>query len=321
MDVPPPNYRRSFWKSPHHAWLALLTVGAGFITAQPLFLLIGATAYALGLIYLPDAGFFRNWLDRRRQAAEQALAQTQLTEFLKRREMLLKQLPGYLQERYYALATVCQEIVKTNHDPASGASSAPDDPRVQRLEELLWTYLRLLSIEGSLQSFLETERQENLPQLVASARDEINQLTADIDKLKSQGNTTALDTKQRLRDSRLEYLQVLERRVAQVDQAKANLDLVISEQDRLNQQIKLIRADSIAIKNPEAITARIDATVETLNQTNRWLAEMDQFKDVIADAPPPNQRIGFQPAPPVVSPKPPIINRPSTQSQQNKSRP
>lgn len=321
MDVPPPNYRRSFWKSPHHAWLALLTVGAGFITAQPLFLLIGATAYALGLIYFPDTGFFRSWLDRRRLAAEQAIGQAELTEFLKRREKLLQELPGYLQERYYSLAAVCQEIVKISHDPTSDASAPTDDPRVQRLEELMWTYLRLLSIEGTLQSFLETERQENLPQLVASARDEINQLSADIEKLKSQGNQTALDTKQRLRDSRLEYLQVLERRVAQVDQSKANLDLVVSEQDRLNQQIKLIRADSIAIKNPEAITARIDATVETLNQTNRWLAEMDQFKDVIRDAPPPNQRIGFQPAPPVVSAKPPVVNRPSAQSQKNKSQP
>lgn len=320
MEVPPPNYRRSFWKSPHHAWLALLTLGAGFITAQPLFLLLGATAYALGLIYLPDANFFQRWIDQRRQAADQALAQAQLAEFLKRREKLLKELPGYLQEKYFALAAVCQEIVKTNHDPVRDSVASVDDPRVQRLEELMWTYLRLLSIEGSLEKFLETERQENLPELMASARSEIEQLSVEIDRLKGQGNATASDTKQRLRDSRLEYLQVLERRVAQVEQAQANLELVVSEQERLNQQIKLIRADSIAIKNPEAITARIDATVETLNQTNRWLAEMDQFKDVIRDGPPPNQRIGFQPAPPVVSPPPANPQRPIIQSPKNRSR-
>ena len=39
-------------------------MGAGFLSAQPLFLILGAAAYSLGWIYLPDLPFFRGYLQR-----------------------------------------------------------------------------------------------------------------------------------------------------------------------------------------------------------------------------------------------------------------
>ena len=76
--------------------------------------------------------------------------------------------------------------------------------------------------------------------------------------------------------------------------AQANLALVVSEQERLDQQIKLIRADAVATKNAEILTARIDATVEHLDQTNKWLSEMDEFKDLVGDMPSTELRVGYQ---------------------------
>jgi hypothetical protein len=70
--------------------------------------------------------------------------------------------------------------------------------------------------------------------------------------------------------------------------------LVVSEQERLDQQIKLIRADAVATKNAETLTARIDATVEHLDQTNKWLSEMDEFKDMVGDMPSTELRVGYQ---------------------------
>ena len=67
MDTQAPNYHREFFKSPHHAALALLTLGLGFLSAQVLGLIAGATAYVLGWIYLPDLAFFRRWVDRRNE--------------------------------------------------------------------------------------------------------------------------------------------------------------------------------------------------------------------------------------------------------------
>src|SRR5947207_800217 len=51
-------------------------------------------------------------------------------------------------------------------------------------------------------------------------------------------------------------------------------------------------------------SAQIDATVETLDQTNKWLAEMDEFKDVAGDLPTTAMRIGYETlAPPVIPPQ------------------
>src|SRR5205814_9982306 len=112
--------------------------------------------------------------------------------------------------------------------------------------------------------------------------------------------------KQRDPASRLERLEVLRKRQQRIDQAQENLALVVSEQDRLDQQIKLIRADAVATKNADALTARIDATVEHLDQTNKWLSELDEFKDLVPDMPTTEMRVGFDTTMP-----PPIIEQPT----------
>ncbi len=91
-----------------------------------------------------------------------------------------------------------------------------------------------------------------------------------------------------------------------MEQAKSNLALVVAEEERLDQQIKLIRADAVAVRNAEALTARIDATVEHLDQTNKWLSELDEFKQMEGDLPPTELRVGYNPTAPVTSTTSPL---------------
>jgi chemotaxis protein histidine kinase CheA len=176
----------------------------------------------------------------------------------------------------------------------------------------MWTFLRLLSIEDSLKEFLETERREDLPSIVKDAEAEVARLSADFDALKAKGASVAvLDPKERLLDSKLERLDVLHKRQERIQQAQSNLELVVSEEDRLEQQVKLIRADAIASKNADTLSARIDATVEHLDQTNKWISEMSDFRDMVGEMPDSPKRIGYatNAAPPVispVSPRPPM---------------
>ena len=104
MDDQPANYRAEFLHSPHHAWLGILTLGLGFLSAQVLGLIAGATAYVLGWIYLPDMPFFKGWVNRRREAAKRTAMQAEVAEFIKRRETLLAGLSPVRRERYCALA-------------------------------------------------------------------------------------------------------------------------------------------------------------------------------------------------------------------------
>ncbi len=84
MDEQPPNYRREFLESPHHAAFALLTLGIGFLSANLLGLIVGGTVYALGWVHLPDMPFFRRWVDGRHEAARRAEERQKVADFVRR---------------------------------------------------------------------------------------------------------------------------------------------------------------------------------------------------------------------------------------------
>src|SRR5438309_11728670 len=113
MDNQPQNYHREFLKSPQHAALGLLTLGAGFMSGMLLPLIAGATLYTLGWIYLPDLPFFRRWVDRRHEAARRAAEQQKVAEFVQRRQTLVSSLSPERRERYTLLAQVCRDIERS----------------------------------------------------------------------------------------------------------------------------------------------------------------------------------------------------------------
>ncbi len=302
MDDQPANYRGEFLKSPHHAVLGLLTLGAGFMSGLLLPLIAGATCYTLGWIYLPDLPFFRRWVDRRSDAVKRAQELQKVTEFVQRRDALVASLSSECRSRYFRLSQVCRDIETASADNLLASADPSTDPRLRKLDELMWTYLRLLGIEGSLEQFLETERRENVPALLKNAEAEATRLNSEVEALKAKGSSAALDARQRFLGSRLELLEVLRKREQRSEQAESNLQLVVAEQERLDQQIKLIRADAVATKNAETLTARIDATVEHLDQTNKWLSELDEFKDLVGDMPATELRVGYQATPAGASP-------------------
>ena len=116
MDESAPNYHREFFPSPHHAALALLTLGLGFLSAQLLGLIVGATAYVLGWIYLPDLPFFRRWVDRRRENAKRAEDAQKVAGFIQRRDELIGSLSPSRRDRYNRLAEVCGDIETAGAD-------------------------------------------------------------------------------------------------------------------------------------------------------------------------------------------------------------
>jgi transcription elongation GreA/GreB family factor len=307
MDETAPNYHREYLTSPHHAALGLLTLGLGFMSGMMLPLIGGATVYVLGWIYFPDLPLFRRWVDHRHDSAKRAEEAAKVAQFMAKRESLLASLSPERRERYARLAAVCRDIEGASADNLLASADPTTDPRLRKLDELMWTYLRLLGIEESLERFLETERSENVPDLLKDAEAEATRLSAEIDALKAKNATDQLDSKQRYLSSRLERLDVLRKRQQRTQQAESNLALVCSEQERLEQQIKLIRADAVATKNAETLTARIDATVEHLDQTNKWLSELDEFKDLVGDMPNTELRVGYEAAAASPAAPPPVI--------------
>jgi hypothetical protein len=295
MTDNPPNYRREFWKSRHHFWLAALTVGLGFASGEPLGLLLGLTLYALGVVFVPDAGFFRRSVDARLAAERDKEVTARLAEFRQQQDQLLGTLSIGRRGNYTQLMAVCRDI-ETASGEASSSTGLDLESRLRKLDELMWTYLRLLAVEQTVEVYLETERKERVPELVKSIEAETNSLVDEVEALKHQTpRPIVLDTKERLLTSRLERLEVLRQRLRRIEQAQANADLVRSEQERLVEQVKLIRADAVAAKNAGALSARIDSSIEHLAATNEWLSELAEFKDLTQSMPDLPVRIGYAP--------------------------
>jgi hypothetical protein len=277
------------------------------MTGEPFFLLLGAAVYALGWIYLPDTKFFRRWIDSRQEAATQAAAQAELAAFNQKRETLLASLTTSRRERYNALAQVCKDIEVASQDDAMGEANPGTDPRLRKLDELMWAYLRMLGLEENLERHLETERRDRVPEAVRDSEAELAQLTREFEELKKQGATVfAQDAKEKLINSRLERLQAVRDRWQKMQEVQDKLKLVCSEQERLEEQVKLIRADNLASQNTDGLSARIDASFAHLNETNRWLAEMEEFKDVVGQLPETPLRVGYaagKTLPPVIPAK------------------
>jgi hypothetical protein len=299
MDDLKLNYRREFSRSWFHASLGLLTLGLGFASGEPLGLIAGVTLYALGWLYLPDLGFFRGQVDRKAEESLRAAAAAQSMQFMRYRDAQLAGLTVDRRMRYGELVQVCKDVERASvqESQQGGASAAATDgtqaTRLHKLDELMWTYLRLLTIEQSLELFLETELKDDVPAAAVLAKEDIVRLVAEIDALNRSAQKAGLESRQRLLTSKQDKLDVLQKRLERAEQARQNLSLVVSEQERLDQQIRLLRADAIASKNAGGLSQRIDASIEQLDQTNRWLSQMDEFKDVVGGIPQTDVRIGY----------------------------
>jgi len=306
MFNPDDNFFWRFLKSPHHLWLAALTLGAGLASANVVVLGICLGLYVLGWIHLPDTNLYQSWVKRHCDGLSEQADQAKIQAFVARRAALIQQLSQESRRRYQDLAVVCQEIVKATQDsgPVEGG-----DPRLRKLDELMWTYLRLLVMEGSLDGFVETESQEGLPEEIETCKTEI----ADLEKQMAGVPAGSAPVKQRLLDSKKEKLAVLVKRQTRLQEAVDNRTLGAAEQDRLVEQIKLLRSDAVASRNTDALTDRINATVDHLNETNRLISEMDQFKDLVSDdLPVTHSRLGFEANVP-----PPILDQGGDEARKN----
>src|SRR5204862_5251361 len=139
--------------------------------------------------------FFRRWVDRRSESAKRETELQKVAEFVQRRQALVGSLSSDRRARYTRLAQVCRDIETASADNLLASADPATDPRLRKLDELMWTYLRLLGIQQSLQQFLATERQEDVPTLQKDPEAECKRLTTDVEALKDKGDNGAFETR------------------------------------------------------------------------------------------------------------------------------
>jgi hypothetical protein len=254
---------KAFAKSPHHAWLGLLTLGAGVATVSPIGLVAGLAAYALGWIYLPDSRLFKNWLATRKQGDEGA----KLRQFLFQRRQIYDALRSSTRERYDQLAAEIESLQDEFHrDPRLNAELVRQ--RCERLSNLAWTYLRLLHTGEMLDRFIESEDPAELERKIAAMEKELSTIDA--------------GSKASLAESLQSRLGSLKTRLEKRRGAEESRELTASEQERIAELVKLFRADHLASRDAGALSHEIDGAAVQLDRTREWLSglEFDTSPDI-----------------------------------------
>jgi hypothetical protein len=247
---------KAFAKSPHHAWLGLITLGAGLATVSTIGLVAGLAAYALGWIYLPDSRLFKNWLAARKQGDDGA----KLRDFLYQRRQIYDALRTPVRARYDRLAAEIGELQEAfRRDPRLNPEIVRQ--RSERLSNLAWTYLRLLHTGEMLDHLIETEDPAELERKIAAMEKEVGAIQP--------------GSKAGLVESMQSRLESLKSRLEKRRSAEESRELTASEQERIAELVKLFRADHLSSRDAGALSHEIDGAAVQLDRTNDWLRDLE----------------------------------------------
>ncbi len=257
----------AFLRSPHHAWTALLTLGLGVATASVPGMIVAAAVYALAWVFFPDARWFRAWAQRRAEVSGNSAAEATAARFEEERAKVYMQLSPAGRKTYDALARVVEEV--------RSGSGGPDSPHAGRLGQLAWTYLRLLLTKETLSAFCAKEKSPQIEGEIASARAEVADLEGQARVAEDRGDAAGAGGLERLLQSKRSRVLGLERHLEHVRKAEGDLALTEAEIERLFDAVRLIRADLVTRRDPDALGTEIDRTTAHFHRTRDWLRELE----------------------------------------------
>ena len=201
---------------------------------------------------------------------EQRRWQTRLYE-------LIRQLPPEDQQQYRALEARCRSILDQQ---TLGASLSPGiDEQGEGLGRLAWIYLRLLLTRESIRKIVRES---------ANSKEQTAQLKGRIDKLQEELGQPSIS--EDLRKSLTAQIEILQQRQEKKREAVEKLAFLDAELTRIQEQVELLREQSVLSTDPEVVSQRIDQITTTLGGTSQWIRDQQKIygpmEDLLSDPPP-----------------------------------
>jgi DNA repair exonuclease SbcCD ATPase subunit len=189
----------------------------------------------------------------------------------------IRQLPPEDQQRYRALEARCQGILEQQ---SRGTTLSPSlSEQGEGLGRLVWIYLRLLLTRESIRKIIRES--SNSPEQAAELKERIDKLQEQL-KQPSVGED--------LRKSLTAQLEILQQRQEKKREAVEKLAFLDAELTRIQEQVELLREQSVLSTDPEVVSQRIDQVTTTLGGTNQWIRDQQKIygamEDLLADPPP-----------------------------------
>ncbi len=268
-----PGIFRSFFKSPHHAWLALATIGLGFLSANPFFLLVGAATYALCWIYFPDSSLFKRWVALQHAAQLGKTMAEAERDFRLARDRMVATLPKDLKKRFEELDEIYADI-RQNLGDTTG-SDLGTQTQLHHIRGMLHSCLRLLELEAGLRRFLTMENTEEITAKIEDLQGDIREIESSLE------GAPAWDDRRKVLESKRTSLASVQRRMEGSNKCGRQMELAEAELERLSEHLRLIRSELVMHGKPEAIFAHIDASMAIVENTNQWLDQQPGLAEAL----------------------------------------
>lgn len=216
-------------------------------------------AFGLELMYLsavPNNARFQRMVraqvlsDQRRVKAAEANA-------------IFRSLPVQVQSRYDAVARTAREI-KTNYLALGRSAKLAAAPVEQRLDQILDGYVRLLHAAHVQASYLSNADASAIDRELAKVRKE---------------NDSASE---RVKEINARRIEILLRRLEKFQKIRESFAVTEAQLSATEDVLKLIRDQSVTMRDPEQATAQLDTLVAGVEQTEQTMKEMESIVELAA---------------------------------------
>jgi hypothetical protein len=177
-------------------------------------------------------------------------------------------LPKELLDRFVSLRARClelQQIAAELKQSSNQESHLPlESYQIAGLDRLLWIHLRLLYTQFALYRFLKQTSEE--------------QIKADIKRLEARLAETPAksdsDQQLRVRKALEDNLQTSRDRLANLQRARDNYELVKLEIDRLENKIRSVSEMAVNRQEPDYISGQVDQVAASMIETEKTMNEL-----------------------------------------------
>ena len=261
----------------YHWNLLAFVGGMGFALVSGLPAVLCPLVLAGEVVYLGLLGThpkFQKYVDAREAKASRAEATGSAETAL---QQIMGMLPPKAVQRFEALRARCLELRQIAvglKDPSRADAPLPlEELQLAGLDRLLWTFLRLLFTQHMLERFFQ--------------RTSETQIQRDLDKaqqrLQEQPATPDDPQKQKVRKAIEDNLETCRARLANLQKARDNSELVQLEIDRLENKICSLSELAVNRQEPDFIVRQVDQVAESMVQTERTMNELQFATGLAAD--------------------------------------
>ena len=183
-------------------------------------------------------------------------------------ERIVGALPQAILQRYEALRSRCVELRQLAldiKDPGRSANDMPlEEMQLAGIDRLLWIFLRLLFTRYSLDRFLEKTSPEAVKAEVRKVEERLERLAAAPDDAQTQRMRKALE----------DNLETCKARLANIEKARDNHEILALELDRLENKIRSLSELAINRQEPDFISGQVDQVAASMLNTEKTMNDL-----------------------------------------------